>query len=265
MRSVRSALSVRSVSALALALAALGLPGAPAVAARTAPAAHRAVVAPAPATVSATGTGRASAAPDMAVLTAGIEVTRPTVGKALTDRSAAAEALLAAARAAGVAEHDIRTADLALSAVYRNREGALDQHDATDPRGKDALFVGHRATQMFSLTIRDIEKTGAVVRAVADAPGDASRIHSVTFDVEHPETLRAEARTSAYQDARDKAARHARLNGRGLGRLISLEERAGGRPRPVPVPVASFSKEPVPVAPGRIRDEVSVTAVYELR
>ncbi|QES44999.1 hypothetical protein DEJ49_31975 [Streptomyces venezuelae] len=264
MRSVRSVLSVRSVSALAL--AALGLPGAPAVAAPATPAARpAAAVAPAPATVSVTGAGSASAAPDMAVLTAGIEVTRPTADKALTEQNAAAEALLAAARAAGVDERDIRTENLSLSAVYRNRDGEPDQYEAAGPRGEGEIFIGHRATQMFSLIIRDIEKTGAVVRAVADAPGDASRIHSVAFDVQNPEALRTRARTSAYDDARSKAVQYARLSGRGLGRLLSLEESGGGRPRPVPVPVSSFSKESVPVAPGRIQDEVTVTAVYELR
>ncbi|WP_237527297.1 SIMPL domain-containing protein, partial [Streptomyces sp. SID337] len=224
-----------------------------------------AAVAPAPATVSVTGAGSASSAPDMAVLTAGIEVTRPTAHKALMEQSAAAEALLAAARAAGVDERDIRTENLSLSAVYRDRDGDPGQYEATGPRGEGELFVGHRATQMFSLVVRDIEKTGAVVRAVADAPGDASRIHAVAFDVQHPEELRARARSSAYEDARSRAAQYARLSGRGLGRLLSLEESDGGRPRPVPVPVSSFSKESVPVAPGRVRDEVSVTAVYELR
>ncbi|MFD6432757.1 SIMPL domain-containing protein [Streptomyces venezuelae] len=263
---MRSARSVRSVSALALALAALGLPGAPAVAAQTAPTAlPAAAAAPAPATVSVTGAGSASAAPDMAVLTAGIEVTRPTADKALSEQNAAAESLLAAARGAGVAERDIRTENLSLSAVYRNRDGDRDQYESTGARGEDGLFVGHRATQMFSLIIRDIEKTGAVVRAVADAPGDASRIHSVAFDVQNPEALRAKARTSAYEDAKGKATQYARLSGRGLGRLLSLEESDGGRPRPVAVPVASFSKDSVPVAPGRIQDEVTVTAVYELR
>ncbi|MET8687042.1 SIMPL domain-containing protein [Streptomyces sp. NPDC004732] len=266
MRSVRS---VRSVSALVLGLAALGLPGAPAVAAQAA--APAAVAAPAPATVTVTGAGAASAAPDIAVLTAGIEVTRPTADKALTEQNAAAGALLAAVRAAGVAERDIRTENLSLTAVYRDQEAESNQYRAKGAKGaegakaEDEQLVGYRATQMFSLTIRDIKKTGAVVQAVVDAPGDASRIHSVAFDVKDPQALRAKARKSAYQDVRAKAAQYAELSGRRLGRLVSLEESDGGRPRPVPVPVASFSKEGVPVAPGRIQDEVSVTAVYELR
>ncbi|MEU7577266.1 SIMPL domain-containing protein [Streptomyces sp. NPDC041068] len=251
MRSVRS---VRSVSAAAVTLAALGLPAAPAVAAESAPAAPAVAPAPAPAptTVTVTGAGSASAAPDMAILTAGVEVTEPTAGKALTAQSAAADALLAAARKAGVAERDTKTENLALSAVYRDENGT-------------AKLIGYQASQVFSLKIRDIEKTGSVVQAVVDAAGDAGRVHAVAFDIEDAGKLRAKARDAAYEDARDKAAQYAELTGRRLGRLVSLDESDGGRPRPVAMPVAAFAKEGVPIAPGQIQDDVSVTAVYEMR
>ncbi|MEV7192822.1 SIMPL domain-containing protein [Streptomyces sp. NPDC093510] len=254
--------SVRSVSAVAVVLAALGLPAAPAAATPGAPvAATVPASAPAPATVTVTGAGSASAAPDMAVLTAGVEVTRPTVAKALEAQNDAAAALLGAARTAGVDERDVRTEDLSLTPVYRGQAGAPPQNGS---RGEEAHVIGHRAAQMFSLTIRDIDRTGAVVRAVVDAPGDASRVHGVAFDVADPGALRTRAREAAYRDVREKAAQYAELSGRRLGRLVSLDE-SGGRTGPVPMPVAAFAKVGAPVAPGRIHDEVSVTAVYELR
>lgn len=258
MRSVRSVCSVRSVSsvsALAVALAALGLPAASAVAA---PAAAPPVTAAvqAPTTVTVTGTGSATAAPDMAVLTAGVEVTGPTADQALAAQGAAAKALLAAARKAGVAERDIRTESLALTPVYGDDGGKGDD---------DEKVTGHRASQTFSLTIRDIDRTGAVIQAVVDAAGDAARIQAVAFDVEDPSALRAKARTAAFKDARAKATQYAKLTGRRLGRLVRLDESDGGRARPVQMPVGAFAKDSVPVAPGRIQDEVSVTAVYELK
>ncbi|MFE0170706.1 SIMPL domain-containing protein [Streptomyces sp. NPDC059002] len=244
---------VRSVSAVAVALAALGLPAAPAVAAAPAPAAPAVVPAPAPrSTVTVTGAGSASAAPDMAVLTAGVEVTEETAGKALAAQSTAADALLAAVRKAGVAEKDVKTENLALSAVYQDENGA-------------AKLIGYQASQVFSVKIRAIARTGAVVQAVVDAAGDAGRVHSVAFDLADAGALRSKARDAAYEDARDKATQYAKLTGHRLGRLVSLDESDGGRPRPVPMPVAAFAKEGVPVAPGQIQDEVSVTAVYELR
>ncbi|MFF3640972.1 SIMPL domain-containing protein [Streptomyces sp. NPDC002564] len=242
-----------------MALAALGLPAASAVAA---PAAAPPVTAAvqAPTTVTVTGTGSATAAPDMAVLTAGVEVTGPTADQALAAQGTAAKALLAAARKAGVAERDIRTESLALTPVYG------DDGDKGEDDGDDGEKVtGHRASQTFSLTIRDIDRTGAVIQAVVDAAGDAARIQAVAFDVEDPSALRAKARTAAFKDARAKATQYAKLTGRRLGRLVRLDESDGGRARPVQMPVGAFAKDSVPVAPGRIQDEVSVTAVYELK
>ncbi|MGW2230270.1 SIMPL domain-containing protein [Streptomyces formicae] len=245
--------AVRSLSTVAVALAALGLPAAPAVAAHARPATTVApAVAPAPATVTVTGAGSASAAPDLAVLSAGVEVTEKTADKALAAQNSAAEALLAAVRKAGVADKDVTTEGLSLSAVHQDEDGT-------------AKLTGYQASQVFSIKVRAIDRTGAVIQAVVDAAGDAGRVHSVAFDVADAGALRAEARDRAYQDARDKAAQYAKLSGRRLGRLVSLDESDGGRPRPVPMPVAAFAKEGVPLAPGQVQDEVSVTAVFELR
>ncbi|MFE0099717.1 SIMPL domain-containing protein [Streptomyces sp. NPDC059009] len=246
-------LPARPVSALALALAVTAI-GTPALAApATAPAAPLATAsAPRPATVTVTGMGAASAAPDLAVVSAGVEVTKPTAKQALAAQSSAADALLTAVRKAGVAERDVRTESLALSAVYQEANG-------------QSKLTGYQAAQSFSIKVRDLARTGAVLQSAMDATGDAGRISSITFDLAHPEKLRSAAREAAHDDAHEKARQYARLTGKKLGPLVSLDETDGGRPRPVPVPAIAFDKESVPVAPGEIEDQVTVTAVYELR
>ncbi|MFJ9041956.1 SIMPL domain-containing protein [Streptomyces sp. NPDC102406] len=248
---------IRHRAALAGVLLALALPTAPAVA-QAAPHAGvprvAAVKAPKPATLTVTGEGRAAAAPDMATVTAGVEATGPTAKEALAAQNRAAEALLAAVRGEGVADRDISTRTLAASAVYE-----------TGPEpGASPRVAGYQASQSFSVTIRDLRRTGALLQAITDAAGDAVRIHAVVFDVADPSRLRAAARTAAHADARAKAVQYAELSGRKLGRLVSLEETAGGRPRPV---AAAFDEAAgkVPTAPGEIEDEVSVRAVYELK
>ncbi|MBT2400730.1 SIMPL domain-containing protein [Streptomyces sp. ISL-100] len=216
-----------------------------------------AAAAPAPApvadavTVSAGGEGRASAAPDMAVLTATVEATKPTAKRALAAQSAAADALLAAVRKQGIADRDVRTEGLSLNAVYQHTD-------------RPSKLTGYQAGQSFSVKIRDITRTGAVVEAVTQAAGDAARINGVTFDVADPSALRARAREAAHADARAKAEQYARLSGRRLGRLVSLAETGSGMHRPLDVPGAAFDEGKVQVATGEIREEVTVTAVYEL-
>jgi uncharacterized protein YggE len=203
------------------------------------------------ATVSAGGEGRASAAPDIAVLTAAVETTKPTAKRALAAQSAAADALLAAVRKQGIADRDVRTEGLSLNPVYQHTD-------------RPSRLTGYQAGQSFSVKIRDITRTGAVVEAVTHAAGDAGRISGVTFDVADPSALRARAREAAHADARAKAEQYARLSGRRLGRLVSLAETGSAVHRPLDVPGAAFEEGKVLVAAGEIREEVTVTAVYEL-
>ncbi|GAA3388396.1 SIMPL domain-containing protein [Streptomyces roseoviridis] len=245
--------------ALALAVgAALGgllLAGAaPALAAAPGTVAAAAAVRPATqATVTVSGSGRAAAAPDVAVVSVGVEATRKTAKEAMAAQSAAAKALLAALREQGVADRDIRTESLSLSPVYAQSGGG------------ESKVTGYQAGQSFSVKVRDIDRTGQIVSAVSDATGDAGRVNGVVFDVADPTGLRARAREAAHRDAHDKAAQHARLSGHRLGRLVSLTEGESVRPAPGAVPSApADGGEGVPLAPGEIEEHVSVTAVYEL-
>lgn len=272
-RSPRARASLRALTAAVVALAALGLPSAlaaPAVAS-AAPAPALAAPAPAPAqassvpvpaatdptptpsTVTVTGTGSASAAPDLAVVGMAVEVTAPTAEKALAAQHAAANALLGALRGQDVAERDVRTDSLELSAVYEDGGGA-------------SKLTGYRAAQSFSVKVREPHRTGRVIKAAVAAAGDAVRVNGVSFDLADARPLRAKAREAAHADAHSKAEHFAALTGRDLGRLVSLTEAESGNPRPLTVSPSAFTKqEGVPVAPGEIQDSVSVVAVYELQ
>ncbi|MEI5097427.1 SIMPL domain-containing protein [Streptomyces sp. PmtG] len=243
--------SVRPLAAAVAALAALGLPAAAVAPATAAEAPAAAAKAQAPATVTVTGTGSASAAPDLAVITLGVEVTAPTAQKALAAQNRAAKALIDAVRAKGVAERDVRTEGLSLSAVY-------------EEKGGESKLTAYRAAQALSVTVRALDDTGRVIQAAMDAAGDAGRVHGVAFDIADKRELRGKARAAAHDDARAKAEQYAHLSGRHLGRLVSLSESDSGGPRPLAVPAEAVTKDQVPVAPGEIEDQVVVVAVYEL-
>ncbi|MEH0548339.1 SIMPL domain-containing protein [Streptomyces sp. B21-105] len=175
------------------------------------------------ATVTVTGEGSASAEPDLAVVGTGVEATAKTSQAAMDAQTGAAAALLAAVRAQGVADRDIRTENVSLHPVY-------------DYTGGASRLTGYQAAQSFAVTVRQVSKTGAVLQAITDAAGDAARIGSVVFDVSDAAPLQARAREAAHADARAKAEQYARLSGRALGRLISLSEDASSTPRPRPRP-----------------------------
>ncbi|ARX87848.1 LpqG protein [Streptomyces alboflavus] len=257
-RSPRSRTSLRVLTAAVVALGLSSAPASPAAAlAVSAPAPAVANPTPTPSTVTVTGTGSASAVPDLAVVGMAVEVTAPTAEKALAAQHAAANALLGALRGQQVAERDVRTDSLELSAVYEDGGGG---------GGGTSKLTGYRAAQSFSVKVREPRRTGRVIKAAVAAAGDAVRVNGVTFDLADARPLRAKAREAAHEDARSKAEHYAALTGRELGRLVSLTEAESGNPRPLTVSPSAFAKqEGVLVAPGEIQDSVSVVAVYELQ
>ncbi|MFD4374276.1 SIMPL domain-containing protein [Streptomyces sp. NPDC058486] len=252
-RGARAARLLAAATAAGVVFGGLLAASAPAVAAaseRSAPPA--AVKAEAPATVTVTGSGSASAAPDLAILSVGVEATRATAKDAMAAQSTAAEALLAVLRKEGIEDRDIRTDSLSLNPVY------------TQATGGESKVTGYQAGQTFSVKVRDIDRTGQVIGAVNGATGNAGRVHGVVFDVADPKELRAKAREAAFRDAYEKASQHARLSGHRLGRLVSLSEGDSLRPGHGAVPSMPADEPSVPLAPGEIEEQVTVSAVFEL-
>lgn len=211
-----------------------------------------AVLEAAPATVSVSGSGRAAAAPDLAILSVGVEATRKTAKEAMAAQNAAAKALLEVLRKEGIEDRDIRTDSLSLAPVY------------TQNTAGESKVTGYQAGQSFSVKVRDLDRTGQVIGAVNEATGDDGRVNGVVFDVADPSALRVKAREAAFQDAYEKASQHARLSGHRLGRLVSLSEGDSVRPGHGALPSMPADEPGVPLAPGEIEEQVTVSAVFEL-
>ncbi|MGW6564184.1 SIMPL domain-containing protein [Streptomyces sp. NPDC054975] len=225
----------------------------PALASATAsaPAAGPAAVRSAAATISVTGTGRASAAPDLAVLSVSVEANGKTAKEAMEGQNQAAKKLLEALRKQSVEDRDIRTDSLSLSQVY------------TQTADGESKASGYTASQSFSVKVRNVDRAGQVIGAVTEATGNAGRVHGVSFDVANRKALRTKAREAAYKDAYEKASEHARLSGHVLGRLVSLSETDGGSGTGA-VPEMPSDAPGVPLVPGEVEEQVTLTAVYEL-
>jgi uncharacterized protein YggE len=158
------------------------------------------------------GVGEASAAPDIAVVTIGIEVTQKSVASARQGAAAAASGVLKALTGGGVAERDIRTSGLRLQ----------PQYDYS--RGSSPKVVGYQASHQFTVKVRAIDTVSAVVDGAVLAGGDAARLQGVSFEIDEPAALLAEARRNAVADARLRAGTYAEAAGVGVGNVLSISE-----------------------------------------
>jgi hypothetical protein len=114
--------------------------------------------------------------------------------------------------------------------------------------------------------IREVDKSGIIIDAVANAGGDFTRIHGISFSVDDPTPYYAEARSKAVKDAENKARQLADLAGVKLGKASYISEGAVYLPRSAEdFAKAEMTPAPVtPISPGELKVTVSVQIIYEI-
>ena len=162
-----------------------------------------------------TGAGTASAQPDIAVLSLGVEGQGATVAAANAIAADALSAMLAVLRADGVSDDDMETQHFSIQPEYSfNRED-----------GRRTL-TGYRVTNTLLVTLRDLDGVGDVIDSVATAGGDATRINSISFQSEDGLALEEQARVLALEDAVAKADVFAEKTGVSRGKLVFITEQS---------------------------------------
>jgi hypothetical protein len=143
-------------------------------------------------TVTVTGTGEVSVAPDVADVLIGVTVQKPTVKEAQSAAATAMNATIAAIKKDGVADKDIVTVNVSLDPVYDYGSGN------SVPR-----LVGQSFSNTVKVTVHDMTGLGAVIDDSITA--GATVVQGVNFRLNDPKSVEAQARQLAMTDARSKA------------------------------------------------------------
>lgn len=206
--------------------------------------------------ITVSGEGKVTATPDVALVVLGVTTGPQTTAEAATDLLAQRfAAVVAAVKAEGVEEDDIKTTNLSINPVY----------DFTTDR---QTIRGFEASESIEVKVRDVDKVGAVVsRATQEGVNQAGGIQ---FVIDDPEDLQRQARAEAIADAKKNADALVRELGVNLGRVKAFS--AGGA---VPPPMPFYTTAELKAADARGGDltvpsgtnEVSaqVQVTYELR
>jgi uncharacterized protein YggE len=204
--------------------------------------------------ISVNGEGKVTVTPDIATVSLGIEAQAATVGEAQSEASSAMDRVMGALNNNGVADKDIQTQYFNISQLTR-----------WDDNTQQQVTIGYSVTNTVAAKIRELDKVGTIIDAVAAAGGDYARVNSIAFSIDDPTTYQEEARDRAMTNAKNKAEQLASLAGVKLGPPTYISESSN-----VPGPIyqsATTAPAPAPttpITPGELDVTVDVQVAYSI-
>ncbi|MFN3311279.1 MAG: SIMPL domain-containing protein [Thermomonas sp.] len=208
-----------------------------------------------PTLLSVSASAEASRTPDIATLSTGVVTQATDANAAMRENAQRMDRVMAALRAAGIAERDIQTSGINLNPQYKYVDGA------------PPAITGYQASNTVNVKVRDLARLGKVLDALV-AQG-ANQINGPSFGIDKPDEALQEARIAAVRKAQAMARTYADALGMRVLRVVSLSEGGAAPPRPLPVmrvaaaPMAMMEKDTA-VAMGESSVSVSVEMVFEL-
>ncbi len=199
------------------------------------------------------GTGTVKVKPDVADVSLGVSLQRDRAGDASVEAANAMDAVIKALIKAGIAEDDIQTTQLSLDPVY-------------DYDRSPASIVGYQATNIVSVTIRDLATVGTTVDAAVDA--GATSIGGISFRVDDNAALTVQARDAAMAEAKATADQLAAAAGVRITGVVSIVETVSQPPMPIYYAEDSVAgaarMASTPVLAGNVDVTVQVAVVYSI-
>jgi uncharacterized protein YggE len=189
--------------------------------------------------------------PDTLTANSGISFVAADVTTAMNATNERQQAVINALTGAGIDKKDISTTGVSLQPQY-------------GPDGATTI-TGYQASNTIDVKIRDLSNASKVLALIVSTGGDATRINSVNYSINDDSQLVKDARTRAFNDAKDRADQYAQLSGLKLGKVITISELADGGTPPIPMPMPrAMATTEVPLSPGQQTVGFSVTVSWEL-
>jgi len=199
-------------------------------------------------------TGEVTRVPDIAIISAGVVTRSATATGALQDAATRMDRVIAALKAAGIADRDIQTSNVSLNPEYRY------------PENQSPQLTGYTASNQLTVSFHDIRQSGKILDVLV-AQG-ANQINGPNLTIEHPEAALDEARAKAIANGRARAELYARGLGLHVARVVAVSE-SGGYAVPPPSPpmpmMARAEAAQTKIEPGEQKLQVNVAMTFELQ
>jgi uncharacterized protein YggE len=203
--------------------------------------------------ISAAGTGKVTGVPDIVVVQLGVDVEMRTVEAARSAAATSMQAAIDSLKANGVEQKDIQTVQFSVQPQYDFNQGRQS-------------LRGYRVSNVVSAKVRKIDTIGKVIDDVTRAAGDSAVVRSLSFSIEDPSKLQAQARELAVKQARERADQLARPAGVSIGKVISISESQAQTVFPQAAVAAAprTGAADTPIQSGELEVVINVTAVFSI-
>ena len=245
--------------------------------------------------ITVSGQGSASSAPDLAIVTLGVEATGETIKEARNSAASALGKIIDTLLESEVAEKDIQTSRLSIHPRYSTRtitkcptnqgasgtaatEGPTPRLQEVQPEGecyteRQSVITGYEVNNQLVVRLRDLDTVGDVIDDVTDAGGDLTRFQGISFSLEDTGPLKYKALTAAIEDAQAKADHIADKSGVTLGELVRISEASSQIGDPYRASRLAFAMEsvllesdvPTSVEGGLVIVSAAVQAMYGIK
>ncbi len=203
-------------------------------------------------TVTVVGTATIKSAPDEAVISLGVQTQAATAQGALNQNAERMVAVLQALFGQGIGKDDIATSYVSLYPTYGNTGMEI---------------TGYQAANQVDVTVREMDKVGAVIDASVEAGANLSS--GISFRLSDQNQGVNEALQAAVADARSKAESLAAAGDAQLGQVVTITEMSS----PSSVPPIYYERDAMagaggavstPIQPPTLETQVSVSVTWEL-
>jgi uncharacterized protein len=203
------------------------------------------------------GLGKATATPDIVLLTLGIQSQASTVAQAQKAAVDSMNKVMQVLKSGGIADKDITTTQYTIQQLTR-----------WDEKQNTNVILGYEISNMVTIKIRRIDKSGEIIDQVAESGGDLIRVNNISFSVDDPSPYFKIAREKAIQNAMETAKQMSEQSGLKLGKITYITE--GTVYAPVAQNYMKFSAAdgvaaaPTPISAGELEYQINVQIVYEI-
>lgn len=180
--------------------------------------------------VTVSGEGEVTAAPDIATVTFTIRESAKTVPEAQKLAEKKINDAMTKLITLGVSQKDQRTVSYYVNPKYENvpvetsvsgvARGMMIAYPVTNQK-----IVGYEVAETIEVKVRNVDSAGDVMRVLGEA--NITEMNGPTFTVENPDKIEAEAKEKAIAEARQKASATAKSLGVHLGTVVQYNEDNG--------------------------------------